>query len=273
MTLQNLPESMENIIISLVLSQLILVPVAYKWELNLKVVSISALIIGLFVGLGINIAEEYFYMGLPLKLISCFISIVLVSMSALTFQFYRDPDRVPPEGTNIILSPADGTIKYIKAINKSEIPFSSKGRERIRLSEPLTGILKDEQGYLIGILMTYLDVHVTRTPIEGKLTYLKHIPGQFHSLKKEDAPYKNERVIEIIESDKFKIGLIQIASRLVRRILTYSKEGDELALGQRIGMITFGSQADVVLPKLQGLKIKARVGEQVYAGLSIIAEF
>jgi phosphatidylserine decarboxylase len=264
---------MINIIISLVLSQLILVPIAYKWELNLKVVSISALIIGLFVGLAINIAEGYFYMGLPLKLISCFILIVLISMSALMFRFYRDPDRVPPEGTNIILSPADGTIKYIKSIEKGEIPFSSKGKEKIKLSEPLTGILEDGQGYLIGILMTYLDVHVTRTPIKGKLTYFKHIPGQFLSLKREDAPYRNERVMEVVESDRFKIGLIQIASRLVRRIVTYSKEGDELALGQRIGMITFGSQVDVVLPKLQGLKIKARVGEQVYAGLSIIAEF
>jgi phosphatidylserine decarboxylase len=264
---------MENIIISLVLSQLILIPIAYKWELNLKVVSISALIIGLVTGLAINIAEEYFYMGLPLKLISCLILIVLISMSALMFRFYRDPDRVPPEGTNTILSPADGTIKYIKSIEKGEIPFSSKGKEKIRLSAPLTDILKDEQGYLIGILMTYLDVHVTRTPIKGKLIYFKHIQGEFHSLKEEDAPYRNERVIEIVESDRFKIGLIQIASRLVRRIVTYSKEGDELALGQRIGMITFGSQVDVVLPKLQGLKINARVGEQVYAGLSIIAEF
>ena len=88
---------MENVIISLVLSQLILVPIAYKWELNLKVVSISALIIGLFVGLAINIAEVYFYMGLPLKLISCFILIVLISMLALLVRFYRDPDRVPPK--------------------------------------------------------------------------------------------------------------------------------------------------------------------------------
>jgi phosphatidylserine decarboxylase len=264
---------MENIVISLVLSQLILVPIAYKWELNLKVVSISTLIIGLFVGLAISIAEVYFYMGLPSKLISCFTLIVLISVSALMFRFYRDPDRVPPEGKNIILSPADGTIKYIKFIEKGEIPFSSKGKEKIKLSAPLTGILKDEQGYLIGILMTYLDVHVTRTPIKGKLIYFKHVPGQFRSLKKEDAPYKNERVMEVIENDKCKIGLIQIASRLVRRIVTYSKEGDELALGQRIGMITFGSQADVVLPKLQGLRIKVRVGEQVYAGLSIIAEF
>ena len=264
---------MENFILSLVLSQLILVPIAYKWELNLKIVSISGLIIGLLAGSIISIIEVYFYLRLLSKLISCLVLIVLISTLALLFRFYRDPDRVPPEGKNIILSPADGTIKYIKPIERNEIPFSSKGKENIRLSAPLTDILQGERGYLIGILMTYLDVHVTRAPIQGKLTYFKHIDGQFHSLKKEDAPYRNERVIEIIESDRFKIGLIQIASRLVRRIVTYSKKGDELALGQRIGMITFGSQVDIVLPKQEGLKIKAVIGEQLYAGLSIIAEF
>jgi phosphatidylserine decarboxylase len=264
---------MEDIVISLVLSQLILVPIAYKWELNLKVVSISGLMIGLLAGSIIYVIETCFYISLISKLIGCLILIVSISASALLFRFYRDPDRVPPEMKNIILSPADGTIKYIKPIEKGQIPFSSKGKEKMRLSAPLMDILENEQGYLIGILMTYLDVHVTRAPIKGKLTYFKHIHGQFRSLKREDAPYKNERVIEIIKSDRFEIGLIQIASRLVRRIVTYSKAGDELALGQRIGMITFGSQVDVILPKLQGLEIKAGIGEQVYAGLTIIAEF
>lgn len=264
---------MENIVISLVLSQLVLVPIAYKWELNLKVVTISGLMIGLLAGSIIYVIETCFYISLITKLIGCLILIISMSASALLFRFYRDPDRVPPKGKNIILSPADGTIKYIKPIEKDQIPFSSKGKEKMRLTAPLTDILENEQGYLIGILMTYLDVHVTRAPIMGKLIYFKHIHGQFRSLKREDAPYKNERVIEIIKSDGFEIGLIQIASRLVRRIVTYAKAGDELALGQRIGMITFGSQVDVVVPKLKGLEIKVRIGEQVYAGLSIIAEF
>jgi len=264
---------MENLFISLVLAQLILIPIAYKWELNLKVVSISAIIIGLFVGLVISISEKYFYMGLPLKLISCFVLIVSVSLSALLARFFRDPDRVPPQRHNIILSPADGFVKYIKHIEKGEIPMSSKGREKVKLSLPLTDIFTNGQGYLIGIGMTFLDVHVTRSPIKGKLTYFKHIPGSFCSLKKEDAPYKNERVIEIVENDKCKMGFIQIASRLVRRIVSYVREGDELALGQKVGMIKFGSQVDIVLPRLHDLKIKVKIGEQVYAGLSIIAEF
>jgi len=264
---------MENFIIGFILSGLILIPLAYKWELNLKIVSISALIIGLFVGLVISIATKYFYMGLPLKLVSCFFLIVFISISVLLVRFYRDPDRIPPQGKNIILSPADGTIKYLKYIEKSEIPFSSKGKENVRLSAPLTDILKNEQGYLIGIGMTFLDVHVTRAPIKGRLTYFEHIPGNFFSLKNEDAPYKNERVIEIIENDKCKVGIIVIASRLVRRIVSYVKEGDELDLGQRVGIIKFGSQVDIVLPELPDLKIKVEVGQQVYGGLSIIAEF
>lgn len=263
---------MENIVISFVLTQLILLPIAYKWELNFKVVLISGLIIGLFVGLVINIIEVYFDMSLLSKLISCLILILLTSMSVLVVRFYRDPNRVPPEGENIILSPADGTIKYIKHIEKGEIPFSTKGREKIKLSAPLTDILTNEEGYLVGIGMTYLDVHTTRAAIKGKLTYFKHIPGCYYSLKKEDTPYKNERVIEIIENDKCKIGLIQIASRLVRRIVAYVGEGDELNLGQKIGMIKFGSQVDIVLPKSEDLRIKVRVGQQVYGGTSIIAE-
>jgi len=264
---------MEIVIISLVLAQLILIPLAYKWELNLKVVSISAIIIGLFVGLVISIAEKYFYMGLPLRLISSFVLIVTTSLTALLARFFRDPDRVPPEGQNLILAPADGLIKYIKHIEKNEIPISSKGRENVKLSAPLTDIFENGQGYLIGIGMTFLDVHVTRAPINGKLTYFEHIPGKFYSLKRKDAPYKNERLIEIVENNICKIGFTQIASRLVRRIVSYVKEGDVLDLGQRVGMIKFGSQVDVVLPDLKDLRIKVKIGEQVYAGLSIIAEF
>jgi phosphatidylserine decarboxylase len=264
---------MDNFFYSVVLALLVLIPLARKWELNLKVVSIIALIIGLFVGLVISIIERYFFLGLPMKLISCCVLIVSISLSVLLIRFFRDPDRVPPQQSNIILSPADGLVKYIKHIEKGEIPMSSKGRESVKLSSPLTDIFTDGQGYLIGIGMTFLDVHVTRTPINGKLIYFEHVPGKFYSLKREDSPYKNERVIEIVENDKCKVGFIQIASRLVRRIVSYVKEGDALDLGQRVGMIKFGSQVDIVLPRLHDLKIKVNVGEQVYAGLSIIAEF
>ncbi len=264
---------MANLVLSLVLALGILVPVAYKWELNLKVVLISALIIGLLAGLITNAITARFDISLMLRLVSCLGLIVITATAALLVRFYRDPDRVSPEGENIIVAPADGVIKYVKHIEKGDAPSSSKGKEHVRLSEPLLGVLADGQGYLIGIGMTFLDVHVTRAATHGKVTYLEHIPGHFYSLKRQDAPYRNERLIAIIENERFKTGLIQIASRLVRRIVAYVKEGDQLDLGQRIGMIKFGSQVDVLLPKLEDLKVKVSVGEQVYAGLSIIAEF
>jgi len=264
---------MENLLLGIVLAFGFIIPTAYKWELNLKVVSVSALVIGLFAGLAVNAMAFYFDVGPILKVLICSILIVVTAVLALLMRFYRDPDRVPPKRDNFIVAPADGVIKYVKRIEKGNIPFSSKGKESVRLSEPLLSILPDGQGYLIGIGMSFLDVHVTRTAIGGKVTYLEHIPGGFYSLKREDAPYRNERLIEVIENDRFKIGLIQIASRLVRRIVAYVREGDELDLGQRIGIITFGSQVDIVLPNLEELKVKVAVADQVYAGISVIAEY
>lgn len=264
---------MMNLLLGIVLAFGLVIPLAYKWELNLKVVSVVALIIGLFAGLAVNGVALYFDVGLMLRLLTCSSLIVVTAGVALLVRFYRDPDRVPPQRESIIVAPADGVIKYIKHIEKGSIPFSSKGKESVGLSEPLLSILPDGRGYLIGIGMTFLDVHVTRAPIGGKVTYIEHIPGHFYSLKREDAPYRNERLTEIIENDKFRIGLIQIASRLVRRIVAYVRQGDRLDLGQRIGMIKLGSQVDIVLPKLEDLKVKVRVADQVYAGISVIAEY
>lgn len=263
---------MGNLLLGLILALAILVPLAYKWELNLKVVSGSALIIGLLAGLALNGLALCFDVGPMLRLLTCSVLIVVTAATALLVRFYRDPERIAPDQDNIILAPADGVVKYVKHIDKGNIPFSSKGKESVRLSEPLLSILPDGRGYLIGIGMTFLDVHVTRAAISGKVTYFEHIPGSFCSLKKEDAPYTNERLVEIIANDRFSIGLIQIASRLVRRIVAYVRQGEQLDLGQRIGMIKFGSQVDMVLPMIEDLQVRVAVGEQVYAGISIIAQ-
>lgn len=261
---------MENIAISLVLAQFILIPLAIKWELNLRTVFFGGIVIGLFVGLVINLGM-FVTINLLLKLIINSVLIIVIAIITLLFRFYRDPKRIPLSETNVILAPADGKIKYIKHIEKGEIPISEKRSEKVQLTQPLLDILKDQEGYLIGIVMTFLDVHVIRALTSGRLTYFKHITGSFYSLKKEDSPYRNERVVEIIENGKIKIGLIQIASRLVRRIVAYVEKGDELNLGQKIGMIKFGSQVDILIPKLGNLKIKVSIGDQVYAGTSIIA--
>jgi len=121
--------------------------------------------------------------------------------------------------------------------------------------------------------LTYLDVHVNRAPISGRICILKHIKGGFLSLKKKEAIVQNERTLIVIENEQLRLGIFMIASRLVRKIITYIKQDQEIRIGDRIGMIRFGSQVDLVLPDISSLQIKAKPGEQVKAGLSIIARF
>lgn len=200
--------------------------------------------------------------------------VLMLTIITIGFSFYRDPERTPPEGKNIIVSPADSKVLYIKEIKKGEIPFSKKKGKKCKLEElTKTDFLHNGEAYQIGILMTYLDVHVVRTPINGNIQFIKHIPGKFISLKKEEAILVNERVTTIVENSALKIAVVQIASRLVRRIVPYVKIGQGVNIGERIGIIKFGSQVDLIIPKIPGIKIYVKPGNKVQAGASIIAEY
>ena len=252
---------------------MILVPVAYKWELNLKNIFISGVFIGLFVGLVINIIAKFLELNQVFKLITSFILIILTSLSLLVFRFYRDPDRIPPEDKNVILSPADGKVIYVKKIEEGRVPFSEKKGQKFLLNDFVQSDVLSGGGYLIGIMMTYLDVHVNRAPIGGSIRLLKHIKGVFISLKRKEAVIKNERVFTVINNGQFKVGIVQIASRLVRKIVPYFSEGQEVQKGERIGAIRFGSQVDLILPDLRSLRIMVMPGTKVKAGISIVATF
>ncbi len=262
---------MDNILYGLILSQIILLPLAYKWELDFQKVIVGGLAVGLVAGLVTDVLSLLFAMRLSWRLFSLATLIVVISFVTLLLYFFRDSQRVPPDRKDVIIAPADGTIKYIKRIVRGTVPISSKGRENVPLTRPLMDVLPAQQGYLVGIAMTFLDVHITRAPIHGQVTFMEHIDGSFFSLKKPDAPYRNERSIQVIRNGKLSLGLIHIASRLVRRIDSYVREGDELRLGQKIGMIRFGSQVDVVIPDGEDLRIEVNVGDRVFAGVSIIA--
>ena len=201
-------------------------------------------------------------------------ALVVLGTSALflAYRFYRDPDRKIPAEENIVVSPADGRIIYIREIRSGKIPSAVKGRSNITLSElTKTDILKGET-ILIGIMMTLFDVHVNRAPIAGKVILNRHAAGKFLSLKDNAAITDNERNTIVFEADSMLVGMVQIASKQVRRIVSYIAEGDDILLGQRVGAILLGSQVDVVLPK-QGLSIMVEEGQQVYAGETILAKF
>jgi phosphatidylserine decarboxylase len=250
---------------------LILLPLARKWELDIKTVSASGLAIGLIAGCALVVTSRYCDLAVWARVLAGGALITTLAAGALMARFYRDPERMSPAGDDFVVSPADGTIKYIKPLGPGELPVSVKRGKEMTVSEPLREILGDQGGYLIGIAMTFLDVHVIRAPIKGTLKHFEHIDGCFLSLKRADAMYRNERVLEVIRNDRYAVGLVQIASRLVRRIVGYVTEGEQLELGQRIGMIKLGSQVDVILPRTDGLRLLIETGDRVYAGVSILA--
>ncbi len=192
-------------------------------------------------------------------------------MSLLLWRFFRDPERRIPTEAGAIVSPADGTVIYVKPIREGQIPWAEKQGRTFSLAEFVQADVLPQGGVLIGIAMNYLDVHVNRSPMAGRIRLLRHIKGLFLSLKRREAILENERVLTIIDNGRFQIGVVQIASRLVRKIVPYVREGAHLQRGERLGMIRFGSQVDVVLPQLPELQIAVTPGMKLQAGTSILA--
>jgi phosphatidylserine decarboxylase len=197
------------------------------------------------------------------------VPLMLIFISAL--RFYRIPLRRVKAANDEIVSPADGNVIYIKKIDNGEIPISIKNGKIASLTEFVnTGIL-DTPCWLIGINMTPFDVHRNCSPIDGKIILNKHYYGNFLSLKKVEALIQNERNTIVISSKKGKIGVVQTASRLVRRIVSFKNEGELLRQGDWFGMIKFGSQVDIILPISCEINIKLK--QQVYAKNTIIAKW
>jgi phosphatidylserine decarboxylase len=259
---------------SLIVAFLLLIPLAMKWEINLKYALAGSLLFGSFTGAVLS--WDFLRRGLrfPWLILVEITLILLLTALTIAFFFYRDPERDSPQREGVIVSPADGRILYVKEIRNGEVPFSKKKGRKFKLDE-LTKVdfLKNTKAYQIGIGMNFLNVHVNRSPISGQVVFLKHFPGKFLSLKREEAVLVNERVTTLIENGKFKVAVVQIASRLVRRIVPYVKEGQKVSIGERIGIIKFGSQVDLLIPELPRLKICVEPGDEVVAGVSIIAEY
>jgi phosphatidylserine decarboxylase len=215
-------------------------------------------------------------LGLPgasrfLVLAVAFVLDILFGVAVLAVWFYRDPERTPPRDSGAILAPADGKIKYIRKIECGSFPFSEKNGRVIRLTEFMGTDSVPETGYIIGIVMSVLDVHVNRAPAAGTITFVRHTPGFYLSLKKFEAFVQNERAAFVIDTGGFSVGVVMIASRIVRKIVEYKQEGDRVGAGERIGMIKFGSQTDLIVPAT--VIINVSEGEQVYAGKSVICTY
>jgi len=220
-----------------------------------------------------------YYLILPL-------SILLVFFGWRLF-FLRNPNRTIPTGNHFV-APADGTIIYIKKIEKGFVPVAVKNGEKIPLTE-LTGVesLETIGGYLVGVFMNPMSVHRNRIPISGEIVAKKYLkkPNNLSMVKATtdillrrksfpdyDFYLTNERLTILINAKDGVVGVTQIADKWIRKIVSWVEVGDVVSMGEQYGMIRFGSQCDLFIPESIKFKFKVKVGDYVYAGKSILAE-
>ena len=222
-------------------------------------------------------------------LLNIIIIIVLIFLITYCFWkfffFYRDPERNIPVGENIV-SPADGTIVYIKKIEGNIVPISIKNKKIIKLEEIFKYNPNTSQfSYLVGIFMHPTSVHVNRAPISGtieKIVYTKgkNLPMTFMwwRVLLRIKPYElysnhnlqNERNT-ILFRGSISVFIVQIADIYVNKIECWVKELQQVIKGERVGMIKMGSQVDLLFPSLSISNIAVEVGQKVKAGETIIA--
>jgi len=175
---------------------------------------------------------------------------------ALSLYFFRDPVRRLPADPDIVVAPADG--KVIEISKAQQDPFEISNLR----ARPAAPAMK------LSIFMSPFDVHVNRIPIGGKIIALRHARGKFSAAFKPKASLENERQYVGIESRHGPVGCVQIAGWVARRIVCHLREGQQVATGERFGMIKFGSRVDLYLPQTCELKVK--LGQKVRAGETII---
>lgn len=239
-----------------------------KTRINIKFVYIDNIIV---IGLSmLLLAVEKYISPNYLWFISIPFIVLGLSFILTMIRFWRTPNRSIKAKAGEIVSPADGNIIYIKEIPSGTIPISIKNGLEASIEEISQTNLLNQGGWLIGINMTPFDVHKNCAPIGGKIVLNEHINGEFLSLKEPTALIQNERNTLVLETpSKEYFGIIQTASKLVRRIDSYVKTGQNIEQGDWFGMIRFGSQVDLILPKEYQVNVK--LGEQTYAKSTIIA--
>lgn len=183
-----------------------------------------------------------------------YVKAVLIALPILfmlfTINFFRDPERNVPNKKNVVVSPADGKVIIIKDINDDKF-INAPAKQ-------------------ISIFMSPLNVHVNRIPIDGKVTYLKYHKGEYIMAFEDKASERNERSEFGIESKHGKVFFTQVAGFIARRIVYDIKEGDLVKMGNRFGMIKFGSRVDVIVSK--DWKERVSINQSVKAGETILFE-
>ena len=173
---------------------------------------------------------------------------ILVFLAAFILYFFRDPERIVPADPAVVVSPADG-----------------------RVMEIVDQAMGSRPGRRVSIFLAIWDVHVNRAPLAGRIRKLEYRPGRFLAAMRSRASAENEQNVIHLSTERGEIVLKQIAGWIARRVLCWKAEGDTVALGERVGMIRFGSRVDIWLP--MEAEIVVRPGQHVAGGSSILARW
>lgn len=179
---------------------------------------------------------------------------LLLLITAWIAYFFRDPDRVTPLRDGLVIAPADGRIVDIENV-PPPTELGLPGGDRTRIS----------------IYLSMMDCHVNRAPIAGRIMRSVYVPGAFFSATNDKSSEENERRALVIEApDGSELAVLQIAGLISRRIVTFAGEGDTVGIGQRFGLIRFGSRVDVYLPVGQSALVS--IGQRMVAGETVMAD-
>jgi len=172
---------------------------------------------------------------------------VFAALALAFLGFFRDPERTPPGVPDAVLAPADGKVMAIADVDEGSMGPA------VRMS----------------IFLSLLDVHINRNPVTGLVRGVEYTAGKFRAAYKPEASEVNERCTVVLEGERARIAVRQIAGVLARRIVCRVRSGDTVRAGERYGLIRFGSRTDLFVPR--GAELRVRVGERVKGGESIMA--
>ncbi|KMK68650.1 phosphatidylserine decarboxylase [Puniceibacterium sp. IMCC21224] len=177
-----------------------------------------------------------------------------VGATVWCYYFFRDPERVPPARPGLVISPADGIVSLIEPA----VPPAELGLPDVALTR-------------VSVFMNVFNCHVNRTPAPGVVTATAYRPGKFLNASLDKASVDNERMsLALTLDDGRSIAFVQIAGLVARRIVCFTKPGARLGVGERFGLIRFGSRVDVYLP--DGVEPLVSIGQTMVAGETVLAD-
>jgi phosphatidylserine decarboxylase len=188
-------------------------------------------------------------LGVAGYFISPWVLLPILLLFLYTLWFFRDPDRISPADPDAVVAAADGTVADIVEIEETEV-LNARTRR-------------------VGIFLSVFDVHTNRAPMEGRIIYRKSHAGLCLDARHLDCTTKNRAMTWAFENPRVTLVVRQLTGMIARRIVGWSKVGDELGKGERFGMIRFGSRTEVYLPLDAAVLVK--VGDRVSGGSSVIA--